>query len=524
MKYHGPSNKLDIKRDLELHWIVIITVIAASMLMLLLAQLITFAMIPRQEASSLDMLSKEQADYARWDDAFAQPVLAYGIEQVIARDVAFAKAQQNHLIAHQPLQLERVVSGPNAPTPTITGFDNALLALAISPVPVVMQQLPPQGNQAKLVPQDVLPTSAVSQEAIDEEVQLVDEPDLLAEPSVVSVAIDLVPTSSDVIPAITEGMVLPTAVVSTEPSHVPSNQPTIAMPDDPQVPQLPNGPQKPSAVPPVQATATEEQIVVVTSAPTARPIVPTLAPATATQPPVTPIGPSPALTSKPTEPSTIVPTNRPITPTSMPATPTTIAPTTIAPTSTLVPPTDIPTIIQPTPTTDIPTITQPTPTMTATEIISDIPEATPDDPVDPLDVQGPDVLMSINPVSGPSMTAVVYSLEITNKDSSPLLLTAIVVDLSSISTFAGSHCVAPDSSPCYNLDGSSGGYWVWQNELTIPPDASVTFTIQGTYIALFEPPVGGQTITVPNLWVDYTLNDTDYIVELTELAPFVLLP
>ncbi|MDW8214891.1 MAG: hypothetical protein RMJ55_15135 [Roseiflexaceae bacterium] len=309
----SPTHAQRRRQPEPLRWIVAAALLLALFSICCVAEVVMRALVPRNMATALNLLSKDRADYSPW----LIPLDIAAIPPELAAAEAAERATATSIAAR------------GTPTPIIVGSVPTAL------VPVV----PPAADAPTPTPGDVL---------------------IVEPPTVTPRPVGVVPTSTPVIVTFEPATNTPTAP--------PVNQPTATNTASPVVPptETPRA-EQPTATPIPQLTGTPAPQLTSTPPPTntlqptntPRPASPTPQPPTAT---FTPVIPTETPTSVPTNTPTPQPTDTPVPPTSVPP-PSTPTPT---PTFTRTPTPTFTSTPTPTPTfTSTPT---PTPTFTPTPV------------------------------------------------------------------------------------------------------------------------------------------------------------
>ncbi len=292
---HTSSLEKPTRRRDPLRWIALGALLLAFVLICCVSQVVTYLMTPRNQASDLDLLSKNQADYSVWLDELWLPNIGPEVVEAIASDLA--TPTPGEVAALPAVPLEVVPAVPGAPTPT---------PAAVNPVIVTLTPTPTQGSVIAEGPTSVATATAV-----------VSQPQATSAPTSDADVPIPTPTAPSVEP--------PTSTVTSATSAPPTN--TAEPEQPPTVTPRPDSPSRPTSVIPTDIP-TEPPT---SEPPTSEP--PTSAPPTSEPPTSEP----PTSTRKPEEPPRR--TNTPVTPTN---TPTHTPPPTNTPTHTP-PPTNTPT-------------------------------------------------------------------------------------------------------------------------------------------------------------------------------------
>src|SRR6476659_5666310 len=78
------------QRREPLRWLAAAALLLAFLSICCVAQTVTFLMTPRNQRSGLDLLSKNQADYAPWPFGLSLPAIGPEVPQAVAADLATA--------------------------------------------------------------------------------------------------------------------------------------------------------------------------------------------------------------------------------------------------------------------------------------------------------------------------------------------------------------------------------------------------------------------------------------------------
>jgi|GEM_PF-3045157 len=438
---HTSSLEKPTRRRDPLRWIALGALLLAFVLICCVSQVVTYLMTPRNQASDLDLLSKNQADYSVWLDELWLPNIGPEVVEAIASDLA--TPTPGEVAALPAVPLEVVPAVPGAPTPT---------PAAVNPVIVTLTPTPTQGSVIAEGPTSVATATAV-----------VSQPQATSAPTSDADVPIPTPTAPSVEP--------PTSTVTSATSAPPTN--TAEPEQPPTVTPRPDSPSRPTSVIPTDIP-TEPPT---SEPPTSEP--PTSAPPTS-EPPTSepPTSEPPTSTRKPEEPPRR--TNTPVTPTN---TPTHTPPPTNTPTHTP-PPTNTPTHTPPPTPTDTP---PPTPTDTPTH--TPPPTNTPTHTPPPTNTPTPTPVLanltitkSVTPSSmtpGDTTLAVVYEIQITNNSPFPVTLTRIIDNMSAIQPFDGSGCqMIPNNGTCL-APILQPGTWEWNGSLSLNMGANAVLRIEG---------------------------------------------
>lgn len=314
----SPARAERARQPEPLRWIIASAILLALLSICCVAEIVTRALIPRNLATTLNLLSKDRADYSPW---LAPPGLA-----AIPPELAAAEAAERATATS--------IAARGTPTPVIVG------SVPTIQIPVV----PPAPDAPTPTPGDVL---------------------IIESPTVTPRPVGSLPTNTPVIATIEP--------VTNTPTQPPLAQPTATSTASP-VSQPTNTAQPPTATAISQPTDTALPASPTVTFSPVPPRTPTPAP-TSTPTPAPTDTPTPVPTDTPTPAPTATFTPVPPTPVPPTATFTPVPPTPVPPTPTFTPiPTPTPTFtLTPTPT-ETPTETlTPTPTETPTVTPTPVP-------------------------------------------------------------------------------------------------------------------------------------------------------
>ncbi len=132
---HTSSLEKPTRRRDPLRWIALGALLLAFVLICCVSQVVTYLMTPRNQASDLDLLSKNQADYSVWLDELWLPNIGPEVVEAIASDLA--TPTPGEVAALPAVPLEVVPAVPGAPTPTPAGVNPVIVTLTPTPTVTV---------------------------------------------------------------------------------------------------------------------------------------------------------------------------------------------------------------------------------------------------------------------------------------------------------------------------------------------------------------------------------------------------
>ncbi len=451
-----------------LRWIVASALLLALLSICCVAEVVTRALVPRNMATALNLLSKDRADYSPW----LIPLDLAAIPLEAAAQEAAERATATSIAAR------------GTPTPVIVG------SVPTAPVPVV----PPAPDAPTPTPGDVL---------------------IIEPPTVTPRSVGALPTSTP--------MIVTFEPATNTPVVPPVNQPTATNTASPVVPptETPRA-EQPTSTPIPQPTVTPQPTGTPqpTSTPTLRPTSPTpLLPTVTFTPSVIPTDtPTPVPTNTPTP----QPTDTPIPPTPIPPTPVPPTPTfTPVPTPTFTPiPTPTPTFTPvPTPTfTPIPTPTEtpvptPTPTETPTPTLTPTPvpnvQVTKSVSGDPVQV-GQTITWTIDVANTGTTNVTVTRIEDTFETGNPLVPPRFSIGSGSCSSPQGGSCVV----------GAFSTEATWTGSVVLAPGQNMQLAISGAFVTL--PPPGSDARC--NIRWEVTVSEIGTISSATPALCVTVLP
>ena len=415
----SPARAERARQPEPLRWIIASALLLALLSICCVAEIVTRALIPRDLATALNLLSKDRADYRPW---LLPPGLA-----AIPPEVAAAEAAERATATSVALR--------GTPTVPVVG------SVPTIQVPVV----PPALDAPTPTPGDVL---------------------IVEPPTVTPRPVGSLPTNTPVIATIEPFTNTPTQPPLAQPTAtnttLPESQPTttaqppatgIPQPTDTPVPASPTVRLSPVPTRTPAPVPTDTPIPLPTEAPTP---VPT---ATFTPVPPTPVPPTPV-------PPIPVPPTPTFTP-SLTPTPTFTPSLTPTPTETLTPtPTETPT---------------PTPTETLTPTPTEAPSPTPTEAPSPTPVPDVRVTKSAAPNLVQVGQTITWTIEVRNTGTTPVTVTRIddTFEYGGPTAFTISSCNSPQGGSCEV--GPFGTSATWTGTVTLAPEQSMQLLISGGF-------------------------------------------
>jgi hypothetical protein len=439
----SPNKTMPTKRREPLRWLIPAALLLLFLSICCLGQVVIVILSPRNEASNLNLLSKDMADYSPWKILLKFPPIAPGAAAAQAADRATEAAQA--LLSPTPLVVAKVptsevivIAAPqNAPTTTP---GSAL----ITPQPTVTPRPAALGPTATPVIGTAPP---------------------VATPVATLVAIVLTPTDTPRPPTLTN-------------TPIAGDQPTRT--NTPVPPAATNTPQPADTSTPTSVAHTPTRVV-----PSDTPV----SPPSATDTPVSP----PSATDTPVPPPSATDTPAPPHHTNTPVPPATKTPTPVTPTRTPTPVT--PTPVTPTATyTPTPTVTPAPPTATDTPTVTPTvtPTSSPTNTPTPSCGVGTGSSLRIAKIANTYATApnqqVTYTICIYNNTGTPVFIQDIQDTFpSEWSWVPFGNCGPTTATVGCVIPISNGGTVIWANPqpgsppITIPDGQQLNLTVSGSY-------------------------------------------
>jgi hypothetical protein len=454
----SPARTTSARSPESLTWLTVAALLLAFVLICCVAEIVTRALMPRNQGSPLNLLSQDRADYAPWVATLNLPAIPPAVNRAIAADRATVTAAAGSgtptpvIVGSVPtVEVDVVPAAPNFPTPTSadifvivqpTATPRPVGVLPTRPpatIPAVPPDLvpPPEPTDTQVVAG--IPTSTQSTGAEDQPTnpppRTISRPTDTSEPRSTPENDTPTPIARDTVsPGRTAIVVSPVSSTTPRPPDTPVPPPNTARPVDTARPTD-------TAVPPT-----------ITTRPTDTAVPPTIT----TRPTDTPRPrPTDVPADTPTNTATPTFTNTPVTPTSTPI------PLTNTPSPTLSPtPSTTPTIINTpssTPTSTVTNTPSTTPTSTITNTPSTTPTNTPTITPTPLPLPPPDVVVTKSgPATASTNAQQVYRVTVQNSSATTpatnVRLTdtpsGVTVDIGTPTTSAGTCAVSAGTVTC----------------------------------------------------------------------------